>query len=74
MEEGVEDMDEVSVLFNGMLATWHGFVKLRQYTEMNVCDLENSIIRLDNMLCSFQQDVCSQYQTFDLPSEEAAQV
>ena len=24
------------------------------------------------MLRSFQQDVCSQYQTFDLPSEEAA--
>jgi hypothetical protein len=24
------------------------------------------------MLRSFQKDVCSQYQTFDLPSEEAA--
>jgi hypothetical protein len=54
------------------LATWHGLAKLRQHTETNVHDLENSTVRLGNLLRSFQQDVCSQYQTFDLPSEEAA--
>lgn len=46
--------------------------KLRQHTETTVRDLENSTARLGNLLRSFQQDVCSQYQTFDLPSEEAA--
>ena len=54
------------------LATWHALAKLRQHTETTVRDLENSTTRLGNMLRSFQQDVCSQYQTFDLPSEEAA--
>jgi hypothetical protein len=54
------------------LATWHGLAKLRQHTETTVRDLENSTTRLGNMLRSFQQDICSQYQTFDLPSEEAA--
>ena len=54
------------------LATWHGLAKLRQHTETNICDLENSTVQLGNMLRSFQQDVCSQYQTFNLPSEEAA--
>ena len=54
------------------LATWHGLAKLRQHTETTVCDLENSTTQLGNMLRSFQQDICSQYQTFDLPSKEAA--
>ena len=55
-----------------LLATWHGLAKLRQHTETNIGDLENSTIQLGNMLRLFQQDICSQYQTFDLPSEEAA--
>jgi len=55
------------------LATWHGLAKLRQHTETTVRDLENSRTQLGNMLRSFQRDICSQYQTFDLPSEEAAQ-
>jgi hypothetical protein len=46
--------------------------KLRQHTETTVRDLENSTTRLGHLLRSFQQHVCSQYQTFDLPSEEAA--
>ena len=54
------------------LATWHGLAKLRQHTETTVRNLKNSTTRLGNMLRSFQRDVCSQYQTFDLPSEEAA--
>jgi hypothetical protein len=54
------------------LSTWHGLAKLRQHTETTVHDLESSTSRLGSMLRTFQQDVCSQYQTFDLPSEEAA--
>jgi len=52
------------------LATWHGLAKLRQHTETTVRDLENSTSRLGNMLRKFQEDVCTMYQTFDLPSEE----
>jgi len=54
------------------LATWHGLAKLRQHTETCVTDLENSTTRLGTILRTFQQDVCTQYQTFDLPTEEAA--
>ena len=54
------------------LATWHGLAKLRQHTETTIRNLKNSTTQLGNMLRSFQQDICSQYQTFDLPSEEAA--
>jgi hypothetical protein len=39
-----------------------------------VCDLENSTTRLGELLRIFQSDVCPAYQTFDLPSEEAARV
>ena len=55
------------------LATWHGLAKLRQHTETTVCDLENSTSQLGGMLHTFQEDVCPHYQTFDLPSEVAAQ-
>ena len=39
-----------------------------------MCDLENSTTRLGELLRTFQSDVCPGYQTFDLPSEEAARV
>ena len=35
-------------------------------------DLENSTTRLGNLLRCFHNNVCSSYQTFDLPTEEAA--
>ena len=54
------------------LATWHGLAKLRLHTETNVRDLENSTSRLGHLLRVFQSDVCPEYQTFDLPAEEAA--
>lgn len=37
-------------------------------------DLENSTTRLGELLRTFQSNVCPAYQTFDLPSEEAARV
>ena len=56
------------------LLTWHGLAKLRLHTETTVCDLEHSTTRLGHLLRKFQNDVCSVYQTFDLPAEEAARV
>ena len=56
------------------LSTWHGLAKLRLHTETTVCDLEHSTTRLGDLLRKFQNDMCSAYQTFDLPAEEAARV
>ena len=39
-----------------------------------MCDLEHSTTRLGDLLRKFQNDMCSVYQTFDLPAEEAARV
>jgi hypothetical protein len=66
----VHDVIVRKLLFE--LATWHGLAKLRQHTETTVRDLENSTSRLGSLLRKFQEDVCTMYQTFDLPSEEAA--
>jgi hypothetical protein len=52
--------------------TWHGLAKLRLHTESTLNDLENSATRLGNLLRTFKTDLCSQYATRDLPSEEAA--
>ena len=54
------------------LAIWHGLAKLHQHTKTTVCNLENSTTQLGDLLCTFQNNICSKYQTFDLPSEEAA--
>ncbi|KAF8804257.1 hypothetical protein BYT27DRAFT_7004974, partial [Phlegmacium glaucopus] len=54
------------------LATLHGLAKLRLHTESTLMDLENSATRLGNLLRTFKTDVCSEYATRDLPSEEAA--
>ena len=54
------------------LATWHGLAKLRLHTESTLNDLENSATRLGKILRTFKTDLCSQYGTRDLPSEEAA--
>ena len=54
------------------LATWHGFAKLRLHTETTVQDLENSTARLGDQLRNFMKTVCPEYNTYDLPSEEAA--
>ena len=69
---GIHDTIVRKLLFE--LATWHGLAKLRLHTETTVCDLENSTTRLGELLRTFQSKVCSKYQTFDLPSEEAARV
>ena len=54
------------------LGTWHGLAKLWLHTETTVTDLENSATRLGNLLMKFKTDICDNYATKDLPSEEAA--
>ena len=54
------------------LGTWHGLAKLWLHTETTVTDLENSATRLGSLLRKFKSDVCNNYATKDLPSEEAA--
>jgi hypothetical protein len=58
------------VLFE--LATWHGLAKLRLHTDSTLLELENSATRLGDILRRFKSEVCNEYATRDLPSEEAA--
>ncbi|KAF9551569.1 hypothetical protein CPC08DRAFT_738298 [Agrocybe pediades] len=52
--------------------TWHALAKLRLHTETTIEELETSTERLGSLLRKFKKDVCSNYQTIDLPHEEAA--
>jgi hypothetical protein len=56
------------------LSTWHALAKLRLHTETTVCELEASTTRLGAILRRFESEVCSAYDTRELPSEEAARV
>jgi hypothetical protein len=53
-------------------STYHGLAKLRLHTEHTVTELEYSTTRLGEVLRTFQTEVCSAYDTKELPSEEAA--
>lgn len=54
------------------MATFHSFAKLRLHTETTIADLEHSTTRLGEGLRTFQKIVCPAYQTYELPTEEAA--
>ena len=54
------------------LTTWHALAKLRLHTESTVCALETSTTRLGIALRKFQSTICAEFETRDLPSEEAA--
>lgn len=54
------------------LSTWHALAKLRLHTESTLVDLENSTIRLGHSMRNFEKNVCSHYETKELPSELAA--
>lgn len=51
------------------MATWHALAKLRLHTETTISDLEGSSTRLCALLRKFKKEVCSKYQTKDLPAE-----
>ena len=54
------------------MATWHGLAKLRLHTDTTIRNLETSSTRLCDLLRKFKMEVCSAFNTQDLPSEEAA--
>jgi hypothetical protein len=54
------------------LTTWHALAKLRLHTESTLCALETSTTRLGIALRKFQSTICAEFETRDLPSEEAA--
>jgi hypothetical protein len=54
------------------LATWHGFAKLHLHTESTICALEVSTMRLSCNLRRFESVTCEAFDTWELPSEEAA--
>ncbi|KAF9550311.1 hypothetical protein CPC08DRAFT_755181 [Agrocybe pediades] len=56
------------------LLTWHGLAKLRLHTETTLDDLDNSTTRLGECLCEFTKNVCPEYDTKELPSEEAVRL
>lgn len=54
------------------LSTWHSLAKLRRQSETLVIELEASTFRLGKLLREFKDTICADYDTRDLPSEEAA--
>jgi len=60
----------VDLLFE--LATWHMLASLRLYTESTIRALEDSTGQLGQILWQFQATMCTAYDTYELPSEEAA--
>jgi hypothetical protein len=54
------------------MATFQAYVKLRLHTEATVKSLESVTIALCQALRRFSTDVCSHYQTNELPREVAA--
>lgn len=54
------------------LATWHALAKLRLHTESTLHALESSTTRLGTALRKFVSTTCEQFETRNLPSEDAA--
>ena len=54
------------------LATWHAYAKLRLHTETTLNDFRTHTSTLGRSVCAFIKDVCSQYDTTELPHEMAA--
>ena len=53
------------------MATWHGLAKLHLHTDTTIMNLETSSTRLCDLLQKFKMEVCSAFNTQDLPLEEA---
>lgn len=54
------------------LVTWHALAKLRLHTEATIKALEHSTRRLGKAIRRFDDETCSAFETYELPSEEAA--
>ncbi|PPR04570.1 hypothetical protein CVT24_012034 [Panaeolus cyanescens] len=55
-----------------IMSTWHGLAKLRLHTDSTLAALTENTRRLGSILREFVKVVCPEYNTKDLPSEEAA--
>jgi hypothetical protein len=64
------DKTVLDLLFE--LGTWHMLASLRLHTDSTLCALEDSTTRLGQLLRHFQSTMCTAYETYELPSEEAA--
>ena len=64
------DKTVLDLLFE--LGTWHMLASLRLQTDSTLRALEDSTTRLGQMLRHFQSTTCNAYDTYELPSEEAA--
>ncbi|KAH9487419.1 hypothetical protein JR316_0001494 [Psilocybe cubensis] len=64
-DEFIQDM-----LFT--LCTWHAYAKLRLQTTSTLNGLKATTKTLGKLLRVFAKDICSQYDTVELPQEEAA--
>jgi hypothetical protein len=54
------------------LATWHAYAKLRLHTETTLGDFRTITTTLGRSVRIFIKEVCSQYNTTELPNEMAA--
>jgi hypothetical protein len=54
------------------LATWHAFAKLRLHSETTLNDFKNHTSNLGRSVRLFIKEVCSGYDTTELPHEMAA--
>lgn len=54
------------------LATWHGLAKLRLHTDTTLSFLDTSTTRLGKIFRRFASETEKEFDTQDLPSEEAA--
>lgn len=54
------------------MAEWHSLAKLRLHTDSTLSRLENCTVELGRLLRKFQKDVCSAFDTRELPRETAA--
>ncbi|EIW76040.1 hypothetical protein CONPUDRAFT_65425, partial [Coniophora puteana RWD-64-598 SS2] len=54
------------------LCSWHAHAKLRLHTDNTLEIFEASTSSLGAILCKFKQEVCSSYDTKEIPPETAA--
>ena len=72
--EGLLPTQRENTLLNNLLfdlATWHAFAKLRLHTDTTLGDFKTITSSLGRSVRVFIKEVCSQYDTTELPHEMA---
>lgn len=54
------------------MATWHAYAKLRLHTDSTLSYFEKATTSIGQEIRRFNKVVCSAFETYELPSEEAA--